>query len=67
MAVKIISRIVIALLVLVLVVVPVAILQNINSHALQIALVAVASALFTLIISGLTNARAVELFVSGAT
>ena len=67
LAAKILSRMVITSVVLALLVVPVVFLENIDNTASQIGLVATASAVFTLVVSSLTNARAVEVFVSGAT
>ena len=57
----------VALLVLTLIVVPVTVIQTLSNESAQIVLVVTSSALFTLVISGLTNARAIEIFVAGAT
>lgn len=61
------TRSLIASIVVVLLLVPIVVLNTLASIALRLAVIVIASAVLITAISCLTNAKTVEIFVSGAT
>src|ERR1700761_2423477 len=64
---RVLTRLLISWLMVSLLVLPVVMVHAVNSVTLQIVCVALSSTIFVLILSGVMNARVVDVFVAGPT
>lgn len=66
-AIRIIARLIVTWLIVTLLLVPVIVVRAVEAVVLQMSCIMLASGLFIVVVSAITNARAAEIFMAGVT